>query len=62
MPPDEKLEAVRSRMNPDAISVVKQAPLITAPGPSDPDTDDLAFENELHRYVADWLDHHEELL
>lgn len=60
MPPDDKLDAVRSRMNPEAIAIVKQAPsAITAPGPSDPETDNLAFENELHRYTADWLDNHE---
>jgi hypothetical protein len=61
MPPDDKLDAVRSRMNADAISIVKQAPPTTSsPAPSDPETDHLAFENELHRYVADWLDSHEE--
>jgi hypothetical protein len=60
MPPDDKLDAVRSRMNQEAVSIVRQAPATTSPGPSDPETDDLAFENELHRYVADWLDSHED--
>jgi hypothetical protein len=62
VPLDDKFDAVRSRMDPKAIAIVKQAPAITAPGPSDPESDDLAFENELHRYVADWLDNHAETI
>lgn len=60
MPPDEKFEAIRSRMIPEAISIVKQSPAITAPGASDPETDELAFENELYRYASDWLEQHED--
>jgi hypothetical protein len=59
MPPDDKLDIVRARMDPNALAILAQSPPIAStPAPSDPETDGLAFENEAYRYAADWLETH----
>ena len=59
MPPDDKLSAVRSRLDPIAAAITIQNPRQdTLPAPADPDGDDLVFEDAVYRYAARWLASH----
>ncbi|MGT2440420.1 hypothetical protein ACU4GH_36870 [Bradyrhizobium betae] len=59
MPPEDKLGSIRAKLNQNAVNSVLSNPRDKIlPTPSTPDTDELAFANEVYRYLSGWITAH----
>lgn len=59
MPPEDKLNSIRAKLDQNAVNSVLSSPDdAILPTPATPDTDELAFADEVYRYASSWLTTH----